>query len=61
MNARNIDGATPVCDAASSGHVDCVKLLIENGASVNPVLLLSSPLHEASLRGKKCSTITTQF
>ena len=58
VNSRNIDGATPICDAASSGHSDIVKLLIENGACVNPVLLLSSPLHEAALRGK---TVTIDF
>lgn len=52
VNVRNIDGATPLCDAASSGHVDIVKLLLERGAYVNPPLLLSSPLHEATLRGK---------
>ncbi|XP_056018264.1 ankyrin repeat and SOCS box protein 13-like isoform X2 [Ostrea edulis] len=52
VNVRNIDGATPLCDAASSGHVDIVKLLLERGAYVNPPLLLSSPLHEATLRDK---------
>lgn len=52
MNVRNIDGATPLCDAASSGHVDIVRLLLERGAYVNPPLLLTSPLHEATLRDK---------
>ena len=51
VNARNIDGATPLCDAASSGYINCLELLIAKGARVNPVLLLSSPLHEAALRG----------
>lgn len=52
VNVRNIDGATPLCDAASSGHVDIVRLLLERGAYVNPPLLLTSPLHEATLRDK---------
>ena len=52
VNGRNIDGATPLCDACSSGHVEVVQLLLENGAVVNPPLLLTSPLHEAVLRGK---------
>ena len=54
VNGRNIDGATPLCDACSSGHADVVQLLLENGAIVNPPLLLTSPLHEAALRGKCC-------
>ncbi|WAQ96982.1 ASB13-like protein, partial [Mya arenaria] len=52
VNGRNIDGATPLSDACSSGSVECVKMLLTNGADVNPQLLLSSPLHEAVLRGK---------
>lgn len=52
VNVRNIDGATPLCDAASSGHVDIVRILLQRGAYVNPPLLLTSPLHEATLRDK---------
>lgn len=56
VNARNIDGATPLCDAASSGHLDIVQLLLDRGAYVNPPLLLTSPLHEATLRGNQNAT-----
>lgn len=55
VNGRNIDGATPLCEACSSGNVECVKLLLQHGAYVNPPLLLSSPLHEAVLRGSTFS------
>ena len=51
MNARNIDSATPLCDASSNGSVDVVNLLLQHGALVNPPLNLSSPLHEAVLKG----------
>ena len=61
VNCRNIDGATPLCDACSSGSVECVKLLLENGACVNPQLLLSSPLHEAVLRGARNSEVINNF
>ena len=52
MNASNIDGATPLCDAANNGNVECVQLLLEQGAVVNPQLNYTTPLHEAVLRGK---------
>lgn len=50
---QSIDNSTPLCDACAGGSIDCVKILLEAGAWVNPPLLLSTPLHEASLRGSK--------
>ncbi len=52
INASNIDGATPLCDAANNGNVDCVQLLLSKGATVNPQLNYTTPLHEAILRGE---------
>lgn len=52
VDAQSIDNSTPLCDACAGGSLECVKLLLQQGASVNPPLLLSTPLHEAALRGK---------
>lgn len=54
MDARNIDGSTPLCDACAAGSLDCVKLLLEYGATVNPPLFTFSPLHEACMGGVCC-------
>ncbi|XP_046639772.1 ankyrin repeat and SOCS box protein 13-like isoform X1 [Daphnia pulicaria] len=54
INARNIDGATPLCVACAAGQTEVAKLLIESNASVNPTILidpLNSPLHEAVMKG----------
>lgn len=51
VDARNIDGSTPLCDACAAGSLDCVKLLLEYGATVNPPLFTFSPLHEACMGG----------
>ncbi|XP_067359057.1 ankyrin repeat and SOCS box protein 13-like isoform X4 [Channa argus] len=51
VDARNIDGSTPLCDACSAGSLECVKLLLEYGATVNPPLFTFSPLHEACMGG----------
>ncbi|XP_068212797.1 ankyrin repeat and SOCS box protein 13-like isoform X2 [Palaemon carinicauda] len=57
INAQSIDNSTPLCDACAGGSVECVKLLLNLGAAVNPPLLLSTPLHEAALRGVKVNAI----
>jgi len=52
VNARNIDGATPLCDACNKGNIETVKVLLRNGADVNPKLsFFTTPLHEAVTRG----------
>lgn len=57
MDARNIDGSTPLCDACASGSIECVKVLLSHGAKVNPPLYTASPLHEACMNGKlACSS-----
>lgn len=56
MDARNIDGSTPLCDACAAGSLECVKLLLEYGATVNPPLFTFSPLHEACMGGASCDT-----
>jgi len=53
VNARNIDGATPLCDACNSGNIESVKTLLNSGADVNPKLsFFTTPLHEAVTKGK---------
>lgn len=53
VNARNIDGATPLCDACHDGNLEMVRMLLEAGADVNPKLtFFTSPLHEAVIRGR---------
>lgn len=54
VDARNIDGSTPLCDACAAGSLECVKLLLEYGATVNPPLFTFSPLHEACMGGERC-------
>ncbi|KAI1882334.1 hypothetical protein AGOR_G00249600 [Albula goreensis] len=53
VDARNVDGSTPLCDACSAGSLECVQLLLEHGATVNPALTsrTTSPLHEACMGG----------
>ncbi|PKU29311.1 hypothetical protein llap_20385 [Limosa lapponica baueri] len=51
VDARNIDGSTPLCDACASGSIECVKVLLSHGAKVNPPLYTASPLHEACMNG----------
>jgi len=60
INARNIDGATPLCVACAAGQTEVAKLLIECNASVNPTILidpLNSPLHEAVMKGTLFSEV----
>uniref|UniRef100_A0A671N0K0 SOCS box domain-containing protein n=1 Tax=Sinocyclocheilus anshuiensis TaxID=1608454 RepID=A0A671N0K0_9TELE len=55
VDAHNIDGSTLLCDACAAGSLECVKLLLEHGAMVNPPLFTFSPLHEACMGGNsKC-------
>lgn len=54
VDARNVDGSTPLCEACSVGSLECVQMLLEHGAMVNPALTsrTTSPLHEACMGGK---------
>ena len=54
VDARNVDGSTPLCDACSAGSLECVKLLLGHGAKANPALTsrTASPLHEACMGGE---------
>lgn len=53
VDARNVDGSTPLCDACSSGSLECVRLLLQHGAKANAALTsrTASPLHEACIGG----------
>lgn len=66
VDVRTIHGSTPLCNACAAGSLDCVELLLDYGAKVNPSLtaLTASPLHEACIQGKpsagttRCRAIT---
>lgn len=48
----SIDGDTPLCEASTEGHIDVVKWLIENGATVDGVFsTVASPLMCAIIFG----------
>lgn len=59
VDARNVDGSTPLCDACSAGSLECVRLLLEHGAKANPALTsrTASPLHEACMGGECLSSL----
>ncbi|XP_076057609.1 uncharacterized protein LOC143035041 isoform X9 [Oratosquilla oratoria] len=59
VNANSIDNSTPLCDACAGGSVEVVQYLLDCGAQVNPPLLLSTPLHEAALRGAHANALKT--
>ncbi len=61
VDARNVDGSTPLCDACSAGSLECVKLLLEYGAKANPALTsrTASPLHEACMGGERLNSLHT--
>lgn len=51
VNANNVDGHTPICDAAANGSVEIIKALICAGANVNPPAYWGSPLIYAVKNG----------
>jgi ankyrin repeat protein len=55
VNAKNVDGWTPLHEAAFGGRKEIVELLISNGADVNAKHdgFGTTPLHRAAYRGHK--------
>ena len=51
VDASNVDGHTPICDAAANGSVEIIRALIRGGASVNPPAYWGSPLIYAVKNG----------
>ncbi|EUB64543.1 Ankyrin repeat and SOCS box protein [Echinococcus granulosus] len=51
VNANNVDGHTPICDAAANGSVEIIRALIRGGANVNPLAYWGSPLMNAVKNG----------
>ncbi|KAL7061971.1 hypothetical protein AAHC03_0207 [Spirometra sp. Aus1] len=52
VNAPNVEGHTPICDAAIHGSPDVIRYLIQNGANVNPPAYWGSPLNYAVRNGR---------
>lgn len=61
VDARNVDGSTPLCDACSAGSLECVRLLLDHGAKADPALTsrTTSPLHEACIGGYLLSLLAS--
>jgi ankyrin repeat protein len=55
MDKSDFFGVTPLHVAAASGHVECVKLLVEAGANIGAVdrSFGYTPIHSATLTSKK--------
>ncbi|VDO05199.1 unnamed protein product [Rodentolepis nana] len=51
VNANNVDGHTPLCDAAANGSEEIIKALLRGGANVNPPSYWGSPLMYAIKNG----------
>ncbi|XP_067359059.1 ankyrin repeat and SOCS box protein 13-like isoform X6 [Channa argus] len=51
VDARNIDGSTPLCDACSAGNSECVQLMIDQGGFMEAHdCHYGTPLHVACAR-----------
>ena len=55
LNVQNVDGDFPLHTAIRNGNVDCVQMLLDNGAEVNLTNHKGqTPLHLAAEVGKLC-------
>ena len=53
MESHGQECSTPLCEASAGGHLEIVALLLSLGAKANPLLVRSTPLHEAAVRSNK--------
>lgn len=52
MNSQAFDGESVLLDAAGSGNVNCIQLLLENGADPNLATVIGLlPIHKAAYAG----------
>lgn len=53
VDSANVEGHTPLCDAAANGSAEVINFLIKNGANVNPPSYWGSPLNYAVRNGEQ--------
>ncbi|XP_056145999.1 ankyrin repeat and SOCS box protein 9-like isoform X2 [Lampris incognitus] len=51
VNLPTVDGKTPLSEACAQGHLTCVSLLLQNGATSTGTGMSDSPIHKAAAKG----------
>ncbi|XP_045910170.1 ankyrin repeat and SOCS box protein 9-like isoform X2 [Micropterus dolomieu] len=51
VNSSTVDGQTPLSEACALGHVTCVSLLLQHGATPLGTSYTSFPIHRAAAKG----------
>lgn len=51
VNNSTVDGQSPLSEACARGHVTCVSLLLQHGATPVGTNQSNSPIHKAAAKG----------